>query len=69
MTYDNNLIFEVSCLYYEDNLTQDSIARRLNISKYKVNRVLKRAQQEGLVQIKILKPGKRDFKKIIKNCQ
>ena len=48
------LVFEIANLYYKENLTQESIARKLKISKYKVNRVLKRALVQGIVQIKII---------------
>ncbi len=63
MVYENNLMFEIACLYYENNLTQESIARRLKISKYKVNRVLKKAQTEGVVQIKVIRPKYDNTKK------
>ena len=56
MSYDTQLLYSIAHLYYNDNLTQDSIARRLKISKYKVNRMLKRAKTEGIVQINIIKP-------------
>ena len=46
---------DISILYYKKKLTQESIARRLNISKYKVNRVLKKAIEKGIVEI-IVKP-------------
>ena len=49
-------MIDVANLYYMDKLTQDSIARKLNISKYKVNRILKRCLKQGMVQIKIIKP-------------
>ena len=55
MSYNMESMFMIAKLYYKDNLKQDSIARKLNISKYKVNRVLKRAVAEGVVQINIVK--------------
>ena len=39
-----------------DEFIQEKIARRLNISKYKVSRILRKAKEEGIVQIKIIKP-------------
>ena len=51
-----DLMFKVARLYYIDEFIQERIARRLNISKYKVNRILKKAKKEGIVQIKIIKP-------------
>ena len=49
-------MFKVAKFYYIDEFIQTRIARRLNISKYKVNRILKKAKEEGIVQIKIIKP-------------
>lgn len=43
MGYELQLMFDISYLYYKNNLTQESIARRLNISKYKINRILKKS--------------------------
>ena len=54
--YDPQLTYKVANLYYKDKLTQETIARKQNISKYKVNRVLKSALIQGIVQIKIIKP-------------
>ncbi len=62
MSYDLDLMFNVANLYYMNRITQDSIARKLNISKYKVNRILKRALVEGIVQIKIIRTEKNDRK-------
>jgi deoxyribonucleoside regulator len=64
MAHENSLMFEIACLYYENNLTQESIARRLKISKYKVNRVLKKAQTEGVVQIKVIRSAYENIKKV-----
>ncbi len=54
--YDPQFTYKVACLYYKNNFTQENIARKQNISKYKVNRVLKSALIQGIVQIKIVKP-------------
>ena len=58
MSQGVKLMIKVAKLYYENNLKQESVARRLNISKYKVNRLLKRALSEGIVSINITKPKK-----------
>lgn len=57
MIYDSDLVLKVARLYYNENLKQESVARRLNISKYKVNRILKRAIENGIVQIIITDPN------------
>lgn len=56
MAYDVRLMVKVSNLYYKDNLTQESISRKLKISKYQVNRILKKAIDSGIVQINIIDP-------------
>ena len=54
MPYNVELSYEVARLYYLNEFKQEKIARKLNISKYKVSRVLRRAKEEGIVQIKII---------------
>jgi DNA-binding transcriptional regulator LsrR (DeoR family) len=43
----------VAWLYYVEGLTQEQIARALNISRMRVMRVLAAAREEGIVQIRI----------------
>ena len=47
------LINKVSLLYYNDELTQQEIARRLNLSRPKVSRLLKQARELGIVKITV----------------
>ena len=47
-------------LYYERNLTQKEVATELGISRPTVSRLLSRAQQDGVVQISVREPGRRD---------
>jgi len=56
MAYDLELLHKVAKLYYIEDLKQESIGRRLKMSKYKVSRVLKRARDNGLVKIQVVKP-------------
>lgn len=51
---DYRLLDKVSRLYYETNLTQREIARRLHLSRPKVSRLLNQAKEEGLIQITIV---------------
>ncbi len=53
MAYDFKLMVKVATLYYKDNLTQEEISKKLKISKYQVNRILKRAVDNGVVRITI----------------
>ncbi len=43
-------------MYYEDDHTQDEIARALDTSRPKVSRLLQQARAEGIVQIRINDP-------------
>jgi len=56
MSYDVKLMVKVASLYFKEDLKQESIARRLKISKYQVNRILKKALGSGMVQINIIDP-------------
>jgi DNA-binding transcriptional regulator LsrR (DeoR family) len=47
------LMAQVASLYYYDGLTQAEIARHLDISRIKVSRLLKRARDEGVVEINV----------------
>ncbi|MEN3186634.1 MAG: sugar-binding domain-containing protein [Atribacterota bacterium] len=46
----------VSILYFEKGLSQQEIASRLGISKMTVSRILQRAKDAGVVEIRIQKP-------------
>lgn len=50
------LLAKVASLYYEKELTQAEIARRLNISRPQVSRLLAESRQEGVVEIVIHHP-------------
>ena len=50
------LLAKVASFYYEKNLTQAEIARRLDISRPQVSRLLAEARQEGVVEITIHHP-------------
>ena len=57
MPYNQELLHKVAKLYYIEDLKQESIARRLKISRYKVSRVLKRAKDKGMIRIEVVGPG------------
>ena len=48
---DERLALVVARLYYFDDLSQGQIAQQLGLSRQKVNRLLKKAKEWGLVQI------------------
>jgi DNA-binding transcriptional regulator LsrR (DeoR family) len=56
----NRLVSKVARLYYEQDLTQGEIAGCLNLSRQKVQRLLKQARKEGVVQV-IIRPVKGTF--------
>lgn len=50
------LLYKVAKAYYEDKLTQKQIGDRFGLSRVKVNRLLARARDEGVVQIQVVLP-------------
>lgn len=48
-------------LYYHDNLTHQEIADKLRVSRVKVTRLLQKARQSGVVEIRITRPLPLDF--------
>ncbi len=55
-TLELRLIARVAQLYHGDGLTQAAISERLHISQATVSRLLKKAEQEGIVRITITAP-------------
>jgi DNA-binding transcriptional regulator LsrR (DeoR family) len=51
---EDDLLARIAWLYYIEDLTQKEIARRFNMSRVKVTRLLKRARENGLVEIRIV---------------
>ena len=48
---DFELLTEIAIAYYCDEVTQEEIANRFGFSRIKVGRLLKRAKEEGIVEI------------------
>jgi DNA-binding transcriptional regulator LsrR (DeoR family) len=46
-------LIEVSKLYYEENMTQAEIARKIDVSRPSVSNLLNKARKEGIVKIEI----------------
>lgn len=55
------LSVKVAKLYYEDELTQGEIARKLGYSRTKIHRILSTAKEHGVVQIQIHAPENEYF--------
>jgi deoxyribonucleoside regulator len=56
----SELLAQVASLYYEQDLTQAEIARRINTSRSTVSRLLHEAREVGVVEITIHYPWKTD---------
>ena len=56
----HELLAHIAALYYDQDLTQQDIADDIGISRAKVYRLLKQAREQGVVQIIIDYPTKRD---------
>lgn len=50
---DYELLTEIAIAYYCDEVTQEEIANRFGFSRIKVGRLLKRAKEEGIVEINV----------------
>jgi deoxyribonucleoside regulator len=55
MTRDDLLVL-VASLYYEQDLNQQAIAERLQISRSNISRLLQEAKVRGIVEIRVRKP-------------
>ena len=56
-----DLMVRAAWLYYHDNLTHQEIADKLRVSRVKVTRLLQKARQSGVVEIRITRPLPLDF--------
>lgn len=56
MLKNEDVIYTVARLYYQDNLNQAEISNRLSLSKAKVSRLLSKAREDGIVRIQIKTP-------------
>lgn len=53
---DYRLCMQASMLYYQDGLTQEEIGERLGYSRIKINRVLSKARELGILEIRVKVP-------------
>lgn len=54
---DSRLIYKCCKLYYEEELSQQEIADRLNVSRVSVSRMLKTGREMGMVVIQVISPN------------
>lgn len=50
---EGELLTEIAIAYYEHELTQEEIAQKFSLSRIKVGRLLKKAREEGIVEINV----------------
>ena len=50
---DHHFWAKIAKLYYEDDLTQGEIAKKLGYSRVKIHRILRSAKEAGIVQVNI----------------
>ena len=54
---DRRILVKVAYMYYDENMTQQEIADKLGVSRPSVSRLLQKARQSGIVEIKISYEG------------
>ncbi len=59
--YEEHLLIKIAENYYINDLTQQQIANKMNISRVKVSRMLTKAKRMGLVEIRIKYPTNRNI--------
>ncbi len=48
-----DVLVEIASLYYYQDITQEELSRRFSLSRAKVSRLLKRAREDGIVEIRV----------------
>lgn len=59
MVRDEMLAVRAAELYYEENKTQDEVGALLNLTRWKVGRLLADAREQGIIRIEIMHPRAR----------
>ena len=55
-TANDYLLYLVAKLYYEQELTQQEIGEQLGLSRFKIQRLLTKAREQGVVRIELVPP-------------
>lgn len=61
MTDQHDLMVRAAWMYYADALTHAEIAHKLHLSRVKVTRLLQRARETGIVEIRVVAPMPHDL--------
>ena len=62
MDYEESLMIKIAWYYYFENMTQQSVADTLGISRMRVIKLLDRARQTGIIQFRLRKDGETRMK-------
>lgn len=62
MDYEESLMIKISWYYYFENMTQQSVADTLGISRMRVIKLLEKARQTGIIQFRLRKDGETRMK-------
>ena len=57
---DRTMIVKIARMYYEQEMSQDQIARALLTSRSNISRILTVAKKKGIVEIRIAETAKRE---------
>ncbi len=63
---DKRLMLKVCDLYFNSNYKQETIAKKLSISRPTVSRLISNAKEEGIVKVEIINPFTNEYNKIEK---
>lgn len=61
---DKRLIYKCCKLYYEEDMSQQEIADRLEISRVSVNRMLRSGREEGMVVVRVVSPDLLEYTRL-----
>ena len=62
MDYEESLMIKIAWYYYFENMTQQSVADTLGISRMRVIKLLEKARQTGIIQFRLRKDGENRMK-------
>lgn len=52
--FQQDQLTELAALYYLEQVTQEELSKRFNLSRPSISKLLKRAREEGIVEIRVL---------------
>ena len=52
-TENTDMLTEIAILYYQEGATQEEISKKFGLSRAKVGRMLRKAREEGIVEITV----------------